>query len=88
MHLEDIDNITTYNGVEYLMSMNDDNFKQDFVDYNDIYQTYISKITKEQIQEIINKYLIVDNMLVYILGEKTPSLKQVEKVCDVFYETK
>ena len=88
MNLEDIDNITTYNGIEYLTSMNDDHFKQNFVDYNDIYDRYIAKITKEQIQEIIHKYFIVDNMVVYILGEKTPSLKQVENVCDLFYNTK
>lgn len=88
MNLEDIDNLTNYNGFEYLVSMNDDDFKEKFVDYNDIYDKYISKITKEQIQNIIDKYFIVNNMVVYILGEKIPSLKQVEKVCDSFYETK
>jgi predicted Zn-dependent peptidase len=85
MDLEDMDNLTSYNGIEFLSSPNDNSFKRQFVDYNDIYEKYIAKITKKEIQDVIDKYFIVDNMIVYILGEKIPSLKQVENICDVFY---
>ena len=72
MDLENIDNVTGYNGIEYILSPNDTSFQTDFVEYNDIYKKHIHNITLEQIQEVIRKYFVVENMIVYILG-KEPS---------------
>ena len=87
MNLENVDNITNYNGIEYILSLSDDNFNREFIDYNDIYETHIDKITKEQIQQVINEYFVVENMVVYILGEKTPSLTLVEKIVSKYNHT-
>ena len=69
------------------MSLSYDNFNREFIDYNDIYETHIDKITKEQIQQVINEYFVVENMVVYILGEKTPSLTLVEKIVSKYNHT-
>jgi predicted Zn-dependent peptidase len=83
MHLENIDNITSYNGIESILASPTQTNR--FIDYNDIYETYIENITKEQIQNVINEYFVVENMIVYILGEKTPSLSLVEKTVNKFH---
>ena len=64
MDLENIDNITSYNGIEYTLS------QKDFVEYTDIYEKHIHNITLEQIHEVIHKYFVVENMIVYILGKE------------------
>jgi predicted Zn-dependent peptidase len=86
MNLENIDNITNYNGIEYILSPLNE-FNKEFIDYNDIYEKYIDKITKEQIQQVIDKYFIVENMIVYILGENenTPSIELVDKIVSKFH---
>lgn len=84
MNLQDIDNLTSYNGIEYILSDNNHNeFQNDFIDYNDIYQTHIANITKEQIDHIIRKYFVVENQIIYILGETVPSIKQIHKILDI-----
>lgn len=78
INLENIDTITNYNGIEYSLSTHNDTiFQHEFIDYNDIYETYIDTITKKQIHEVIRKYFVVENMVVSILGEKCPSFKEV-----------
>jgi hypothetical protein len=72
MDLENIDNITSYNGIEYILSPNDTIFQNDFVEYNDVYKHHIHNITLKQIHEGIRKYFVVENMIVYIMG-KEPS---------------
>ena len=72
MDLENIDNVTSYNGIEYILSPNDAVFQKDFVEYNDIYKQHIHNITLAQIREVINTYFVAENMIVYIMG-KEPS---------------
>lgn len=78
MNLQDIDTLTNYNGDKYILSDNSQEFQTNFVDYNDIYQTYIDKITKEDIHNIIRKYFVVENRIIYILGETVPTITQVK----------
>jgi len=83
MNLQDIDILTSYNGIEYILSEDNSNFQNDFIDYNDIYETYIDKITKEDIDNIIRKYFVVENRIIYIMGETVPSITQVHKILDI-----
>jgi predicted Zn-dependent peptidase len=77
MNLQEIDTLTSYNGMKYILSSNAADFRKNFVDYNDIYETYIDKITKEDIHSIIRKYFVVENRVIYILGETVPTITQV-----------
>ena len=86
MNLQDIDILTSYNGIEYILyhcessMQNNTSFQKDFVDYNDIYEKYIAPITKKQINEIIRRYFVVENQVIYILGETVPSIQQIHKI--------
>ena len=78
MNLQDNDVLTTYNGIEYISSSDTNTFQSEFIDYNDIYETYIDNITKEDINKIIRKYFVVENRIIYILGETVPTITQVK----------
>jgi len=77
MDLQTMDSITTYNGTKYILSSNITEFQHTFMDYNDIYDTFIDKITKEQMNQVIRQYFGVENRIIYILGETVPSISQV-----------
>ena len=82
MNKEDIVGQAIHNA-EYLLLYHE---KEEFVSYNDIFDTHYKSITREQINGIIKKYFIKSNMNVSILGNKIPSLKiiktECEKLCD------
>lgn len=78
MDLQDNDVLTTYNGIEYISAFDTNTFQSEFIDYNDIYKTYIDNITKEDINRIIRKYFVVENRIIYILGETVPTITQVK----------
>jgi len=86
LYMEDNDNIADYNGQETLFS-GDKLFSRDssYTAYEDIFKKYIEPVTKEQIQGVIDRYFKRENMVVGVIGEKIPSKKSIEKICESFF---
>jgi predicted Zn-dependent peptidase len=87
LSMQSMDTITEYNGIEsvYLGSSSScetANKKNTFVSYPDIYETFIAKITKAQIEEIIAKYLTRENMVIGIMYENGINKKKIEEICN------
>lgn len=88
MALENIDNLTEYNGMAYMLSETDSQFKKEFIPYMELYDKYYHNITLDDIQRVIAEYFCVENMAIGIMGEKIPSRKQIEDVCRDFIHMK
>ena len=78
INMEDNDNNAIYNG-EQMILFPDENI----IPYEDIYKTYYENITKLQINQIIRKYFIKNNMNVCIIGEQNPSERIILKECEI-----
>jgi hypothetical protein len=74
--LENINNITSYNGIEFLLN---NKGAKDIIPLRDIYKTYYENITLEDIHDIIRKYFVRTGMSVCLLGENVPKIEMVEK---------
>lgn len=71
--------LAEFNGEEYLYRKNDDS---KIVPYNKIYDTFLDKITKKQIDDVIHKYFCKEGMNVCIVSETLPKRSSVEKECE------
>jgi predicted Zn-dependent peptidase len=74
--LQDIVNQTVYNGEETIYESLGN---EKIVPFSKIYETYIKNITLKEINEVIQKYFILNKMYFCILSEKLPSLKTILK---------
>ena len=72
---------TEYNGLEYFLY---ETATDNFVPFDEIYETCYSRITKKQINDIIKKYIVSDTMVVSLFGEHVPNLHDVKSVCQSF----
>jgi predicted Zn-dependent peptidase len=75
----DLQNVATsafHNGLDSLMG----NDKQ--IPYIDLYDKSYSSITKSQVNEMICKYFIKDNMSVCLLGEHVPVIEKIKEECE------
>lgn len=61
--METIDTITTYNGIEAI-------YGKEFVPYQHLYSAHYAKITKKQVDDVIHRYFIKENMVACILYDK------------------
>jgi len=68
-----------YNGLEYFIYET-----ANYVPLDEMYETYYSKITKKQINDIIKKYIISDTMVVVLFGEHVPKMEDVTSCCQTF----
>jgi predicted Zn-dependent peptidase len=78
MSLEDISNQTKYNGEGLLISQ----CEEKVVPYSQIYETFIEKITRKDIVEVIERYFSRKNMCVCLLSEKLPSIETIRRECE------
>lgn len=72
--LQDIVNQTIYNGEELLYGSLE---KNKIIPFSEIYEKYIKTLTVKDINLVIQKYFILNNMSLCILSEKLPSLKTI-----------
>ena len=77
---ESIVTISTYNGYESI-------YNQDgvFVPYQEQYSTHYQRITKKQIDTVIQKYFRRENMVVGIMQEKEFQKKKIHDICYRFH---
>lgn len=73
--------IAYYNGWRYLI----DPTLEHFVPFMDYYEKYIDQLTVEQINEIIQRYFTVENMVIGIRGQDAPTVSEIEKVANIFH---
>ena len=76
LELQNVETSAFHNGMSYLMD------NENITSYNNLYDKYYANITKSQVNEIIQKYLIKENMSVCLLGEHVPSLDKVKEECE------
>jgi zinc protease len=79
------DNLASYNGKNYLL--NNELYITDStktVLYQDVYKEYIEPITLDEINRVIQKYLLMENMVIGIIGENPPDEKKIKKMCRDF----
>jgi predicted Zn-dependent peptidase len=78
LDLEDSENMTYSNGVEYLMKIP----PKEIVQTKDQYHRHYEHITKKHVDSIIQKYLNPSAMVVCMVGEHVPSQESVKKICE------
>jgi predicted Zn-dependent peptidase len=79
IQLENSSTKAEYNGLEYFIYET-----ANYVPLDEMYETYYSKITKKQINDIIKKYIISDTMVVVLFGEHVPKMEDVTACCQTF----
>ena len=57
---------------------------EDWCTYSEIYDKKIKNITREQIQRVIQEYLLKPHMVVCMVGENIPSIESVAKICETY----
>jgi len=77
--MESIDLLSQFNSVEYLL-----NPDASFIPYQDRYATFFSRITKKQIDDVIQKYFTRENMVIGIMYDREIPKKKIETICDRF----
>ena len=80
LSMQSMDTITEYNGIESVYLASSACQTNTFISYPDIYETCIEKITKSQIEDVIDKYLVRENMVVGIMYEKGLNKKKIEEI--------
>jgi predicted Zn-dependent peptidase len=78
LNLEDNDTQSSYNGEQVLLYDNIDHI----VPYREFYNEFYKNITKEQINNVIKKYFMRENMTVCIAGSHIPSLNVIKRECE------
>ena len=76
LDLQNVETSAFHNGLDMLM----ENDTQ--ISYIDLYDKCYSSITKKQINEMIRKYFIKENMSVCLLGEHVPPIEKVKEECE------
>jgi zinc protease len=75
LELQSINTVASYNGIQAVLPGS-----APIVPYQDIFETYLEKVTKSQIEKIIKKYIRKENMLVGILYDHMVSKKKIEEI--------
>lgn len=78
MDTEAIDFITHYNGTESI-------FSDSFLPYQELYSRCYARITKKQLDDVIQEYMIRENMVVGILYGKDVPKSDIEAICNRFH---
>ena len=74
------DNIAAHNGKEYLLQPN----LETFVSYDSLYRKNIEPITRKEVNQVIQTYFTVENMLIGITGIKPPSETKIREISKRF----
>lgn len=87
LSMQSMDNMTEYNGMESVYQESESKSETEstrFVPYSKIYDTFLADLSKKDIQDIIQKYLIRENMVVGIMYETGINKKKIQDICDTF----
>ena len=76
LDLQSVETSAFHNGLDALM-INDSQ-----TPYINLYEKIYSSITKTQVNDIVCKYFIKENMSVCLLGEHVPTIEQVKEECE------
>jgi hypothetical protein len=79
LSMQSMDTFALYNGIESIYT------EEDFTPYQDLYTKNLSRITKKQVVDTIDKYFQRENMVVVVLYDKEIPKKQVEEICERFH---
>jgi predicted Zn-dependent peptidase len=71
-----MESIAEYNGIETIFQK-----EEPIVPFPDIYKNHLAKITKKDVNAIIEKYLVRENMMIGIMYEKKIDQKHIETLC-------
>jgi len=83
-HYEDNDNLADHNGTHFLFESGEPGSGDENVfSYLKKYDVCYEQITREDINRVIKKYFILENLCIFIMGTKVPSIKSVH---DIFVE--
>ena len=77
MDLENSQTIALYNGEQLLVYPN-----EQVISYSKIYDTFYKKITKKDVDDVINKYFKKSNMSVSLVSENLPSFNKIKEQCE------
>lgn len=77
LNLQSNDAIATYNGSQIILTN-----EPPKVPFQDVYDTYLAKVTKAEIDRVIQTYLCKANLLVGILYDHGVSKKKIEDIVD------
>lgn len=77
--MESIENLVQYNGNETLLSLDGD-----FTTYQNRYANHFARMTKKQVDDVIHKYFIRENLVIGILYDKDLSKKKFESIVERF----
>ena len=80
LSMQSMDSITEYNGIETIFQK-----EEEIVPFQDIYKTHLAKITKKDVDAIIQKYLVRENMIIGIMYEKKIDQKRIEALCQKLF---
>ena len=76
LDLQNVETSAFHNGLDMLME------NDNMTPYIDLYDKCYSSITKTEVNQIIKKYFIKENMSVCLLGEHVPPMEKVKEECE------
>ena len=76
LSMQSMSSVTEYNGIETIFQK-----EEPIVPFEDYYKIHLAKITKKDVDAIIEKYLIRENMMIGIMYEKKIDQKRIETLC-------
>jgi predicted Zn-dependent peptidase len=82
LNMENNDTLANHNGKN--MILYGDNFNNNFVPYSDIYKEKIEKITKKEVNDVIQKYMNPENMVVGIMSSKKIPVNKILSVVNEY----
>jgi predicted Zn-dependent peptidase len=74
------DTIASYNGKHYLLNSDLYTSTNNIVIYQDVYKEYIEPITLNEINIVIKRYFVIENMIIGIIGENPPNENKIYKI--------
>jgi predicted Zn-dependent peptidase len=77
LNLQSIDAIASYNGSQIILTN-----QPPKVPFQEVYETYLAKVTKADIDRVIKTYLCKENLLVGILYDHAVPKKKIEEIVD------
>jgi predicted Zn-dependent peptidase len=78
--MEQSQNKCIHNGMEYIVFDIDEPTQ-----YESLYDKYYASVSKKQINELIRKYFVPENMLVCLVGEHLPALNSIKRTCQYLF---
>lgn len=80
-HLEDNDSLADHNGKHFLFDSGEPDAGEEGVfSYIKKYELCYDAISRQHIHQVIKKYFIGENLCIFILGSKVPSIKVVREI--------